>query len=75
MGCGCKQKKTNNLDNKNYVNNLVNLYNQSLQEDNGFEVYWNDIYAAFMLIFPNNKKHTKDYIKEQTIKIVNNNIR
>ena len=71
MGCNCKQKyKGNNLDNPQLVQSVIDLYNQSQQIENGFEEMWNDIYAAFILVYPNTSVHTKGFVREQIEKLI-----
>ena len=71
MGCNCKQKyKNNNLDNPTYVNSLLDLYRLSQETENGFEEMWNEIYAAFILVYPKTSVHTKGFIKQEIEKII-----
>ena len=71
MGCNCKGKyKNNNLDNPNLVNSLLDLYREAQETENGFEELWNEIYAAFILVYPHTSVHTKGFIKQEIEKII-----
>lgn len=71
MGCNCKQKyKNNNLDNKALVDNALTLYKEYLQDPTADDNYWDNLYANFMLIYPNTRIHTKEFVFSEYDKLL-----
>jgi hypothetical protein len=66
MGCNCKKNyKSNNLDNKAIVKSALDVYEKYVINENDFDTYWDELYGAFISVYPNSKVHTKSYVKEQ----------
>jgi hypothetical protein len=66
LGCSCKKKyKANNLDDERIVKEALSTYKKYVIEENSFDEYWDELYVAFISVYPNSKVHTKAYVKEQ----------
>lgn len=66
MGCSCKKKyKSNNLDDEKIVKEALSTYQRYVINEGKFDEYWDELYAAFISVYPNSKVHTKAYVKEQ----------
>ena len=65
-GCNCKKKyKANNLDDKNIVKAALDTYEKYVINEGNFDDYFDELYVAFISVYPNSKVHSRAYVKEQ----------